>query len=590
MPYCLPKEDADRFKRAIIAGEIDPAKLAEMTSEERHTFLASILGEPNAGPVNALFEKKLLLKNQQAGMISWAKQVMGQNRPAHKTIIDKINGLKEVLTPKEEDAFLGDLANDQLGIRLTSEEAHKIADLAEDVRKTKAARDAGGDRMLYGRAVVALRDFLDELKLAAGKITMADFKANPGATAGKIGHAAAGNTKAIVASMDNSAIFRQGWKTLWTHPGIWQHNARISFVNLVKAFGSDVVMKELNADIVSRQNYDLMKRAGLKVYDVNEEAFPTSLPEKLFPKSWNPYRASEHAYTAFVQRTRADVFDKYIEIATDSGADMPDLSAIKKMRNAITGRGSVDLNNDEDLQGIGKLVNSLTGRGNLGTQGEKVAGAINNVFFSPRMVKGHWDTLTGHAFENMGSQYWSFARKQAAINLVKIIGGIAAILTIARALKKDSVELDPRSADFGKIKIGHTRFDMSGGMSSLVVLAAREATQASKSSTTGKVHPLNSGKFGSQTGTDVLYNFFENKLAPVSSVVKDMLKGRTFSGENPGILNEAKNLLVPMTITNAQEIYKDPESANIVLAVLADALGISTNTYGPYKKQAFTHK
>lgn len=37
--------------------------------------------------------------------------------------------------------------------------------------------------------------------------------------------------------------------------------------------------------------------------------------------------------------------------------------------------------------------------------------------------------------------------------------------------------------------------------------------------------------------------------------------------------------------TNAQEIYKDPQSANIVIAVIADALGISTNTYGPFKKQ-----
>lgn len=46
----------------------------------------------------------------------------------------------------------------------------------------------------------------------------------------------------------------------------------------------------------------------------------------------------------------------------------------------------------------------------------------------------------------------------------------------------------------------------------------------------------------------------------------------------------------PITITNSEEIHKDPDSANIVLAVLADALGISTNTYGPYKKQAVAHK
>lgn len=566
MPYCLPPEDAEKFKREILGGRIDPAKLAEMTSAERHAFLAERLGEANSGPVNTLFESKLLLKNQQAGMIAWAKSVMGHNKPAQRDIISKIENMKEVLTPKDEDAFLEDLAAQKLGTRISYEEAQKIADLSEQVQKAKAERDAGGDRMPYGRAVVALRDFIDELKLAAGKITMEDFKANPGGVALKVLHAAAGNTKAIRASMDDSSIFRQGWKTLWTHPGIWQANARQSFVNLYKAFGSEAVMKELNADIVSRPNYDLMKRAGLKVYDVNEEAFPSSLPEKI-PGLGRIFRASEHAYTAFVQKTRADVFDRYIDIAREAG---------------------IDLTDKDELQGIGKLTNSLTGRGNIGAL-EPVAGIVNNVFFSPRLVKSHIDTLLLHPFEKMGSDgYWSFARKQAALNLIKIIGGTAAILTIARAVKKDSVELDPRSADFGQIKVGHTRFDMTGGMRSIATLAARLATSASKSSTTGKVSALNTGRYGSQTDLDVLGNFSGGKLAPIPSAVRDVMKGQTFEGNKPTVAYEVMNLLVPMGITNAMEMKNDPQSANIVLGAIADALGISTNTYGPYKKKT-TH-
>jgi len=581
MAYCLPKEDADRFKRGIISGEIDPAKMADMTSEKRHAFLADILGESNAGPVNTLFESKLLLKNQQAGMIAWAKQVMGHNRPAQKTIIDKIQGMKDVLTPKTEDAFLSDLAEHKLGTKVTLEEAQRIADLAEEVQKAKADKDAGGDRLSYGRAVVELHDFVNELKLEARKIRISDFKKNPGATIGRVAHAAAGNTKAIRASMDDSAIFRQGWKTLLTHPGIWQANARQSFVNLVKAYGSEAVMKELNADIVSRPNYDLMKLARLKVYNVNEEAFPTSLPEKLSHVGpsikmlapvralGNLYRSTEHAYTAFVQKTRADVFDKYIEIARKAG---------------------LDLNDEEELHGIGKLTNSLTGRAHLGKI-EPVAGIINNVFFSPRLVKSHLDTLLLHPFESMGGdRYWSFARKQAAINLLKIIGGTAAILTIAKAIKKDSVDMDPRSADFGQIKVGHTRFDMTGGMRSIVTLAARLLTMASKSSTTGKVHPLNTGRYGSETGMDVLGNFAGGKLAPVPGAVRDVMKGQTFDGKTPTWANEVVNLLVPMTVTNFQELHNDPKSANIILAVIADALGISTNTYGPYQKRQPAHK
>src|SRR6201999_101121 len=109
------------------------------------------------------------------------------------------------------------------------------------------------------------------------------------------------------------------------------------------------------------------------------------------------YKASENAYTGFVQRTRADVFDRYIQIAQQTGVDL----------------------NDDELRSIGKLVNSLTGRGNLGKV-EPAAGVINNFFFSPRMIKAHVDTLLQPISGAGGS---NFVRKEAAKNLLKIISG-----------------------------------------------------------------------------------------------------------------------------------------------------------------------
>jgi hypothetical protein len=557
MAFCLPPTEAEKFKKAIIGGEIDPTKLAEMSSADRHAFFAERFGEDAAAPMNTLLESKLLLKNQQAGMINWAKRMMGQNKPAQRDMISRIQNMQEVLTPKDENAFLEDLASQRLGTRVSYDEAKTIADLSSKVSETKAAMDTGGDRMDYGRAVVALKNQVEDMVRESRKMNWQDVKSNPLKGAGKLVNTIAGNAKSLKASMDDSAIFRQGWKTLWTHPEIWQKNARQSFVDLVKAFGSDQVMNEVNADIVSRPTFDLMKQAKLAVSGVQEEAFPTSLPEKI-PGLGRVYRASEHAYNAFVQRTRADVFDKYLDIAEKSGVTL----------------------DKPQLESIGKLVNSLTGRGNLGPL-EPIANVVNNVFFSPRFLKSNIDTLLLHPTDEMSG----FARKQAAINLLKIIGGTAAVLAIAKAVKKDSVDLDPRSADFGKIKVGHTRFDVSGGMSSIVTLAAREATQSTKSSTTGNVHPLNSGKFGAQTGTDVLYNFFENKLSPAASVAKDLMKGKTSQGAKPTVANEAQNLVVPMMITNYQELKNDPKSANILAAMIADSMGIATNTYGPAVKK-----
>jgi hypothetical protein len=179
-----------------------------------------------------------------------------------------------------------------------------------------------------------------------------------------------------------------------------------------------------------------------------------------------------------------------------------------------------------------------------------------------------------------------FVRKQAAINLVKVTAGTAAILAIARAVNPHSVELDPRSSDFGKIRVGDTRFDVTGGMGSLLVLAARLATMSSKSTTTAQITPLNSGKFGAKTGKDVVYNFFENKLSPAASLVKDILQGKDFEGKPVSVQGELANLALPLPIQNAQELATNPKSANVVLAILADALGISVQTYSAKPKTA----
>jgi hypothetical protein len=92
------------------------------------------------------------------------------------------------------------------------------------------------------------------------------------------------------------------------------------------------------------------------------------------------------------------------------------------------------------------------------------------------------------------------------------------------------------------------------------------------------------GKFGAKTGTDVVYNFFENKLSPAASLVKDLLKGHDFEGKPLTPQGELSNLLTPLPITNVHELATNPNAANVVLATIADALGISVNTYSPKPK------
>jgi hypothetical protein len=116
------------------------------------------------------------------------------------------------------------------------------------------------------------------------------------------------------------AIFRQGWKTLWTNPVIWARNAAKTWPDMVKRVGGRKVLDEVSADIVSRENYDLYRKAGLAVATV-EEAFPTTIPEKV-PLFGRLYAASQDTYTGFLYRQRADIFDKYIEVARKTDVDL----------------------------------------------------------------------------------------------------------------------------------------------------------------------------------------------------------------------------------------------------------------------------
>ena len=552
--WCLPKTQANEFLNRLIKREIDPDKMLKLTSKERRDYFASFLGAKDAAHVNALFESKLLLKNQQQGLITWAQQMSGLKEYAKTDILSKIDRMKEVLTPENQEAYLEDFVSYKLKANVTFAEAKKIAKLAQDAQ-SKVHLIGTKDRLQYGASKVIFDRYISELKHATAWEKFKKDIQDPNKAALEL----AGVAKSAKATLDNSALLRQGWKVAITHPKIWSKSALKSFVDIAQTLRGKEVMDVVMADILSRENINKAIKDKLDI-GVVEEAYPASAALEKIPVFGRLHKASEVAYTAFQRRTRADLYDYYTDLATKSGL-----------------KETVGL-------GIGRLVNSLTGRGSLGKY--EVAGkALNNVFFSPKLLKSHIDVLTAHLGDKNMS---SFAKKQAAINLLKIISGGAAILTTANALMPGSVEFDPRSANFGKIKIGNTRFDVTGGMSSVVTLMSRLVPTLNngklgfytKSSSTNRIYPLNSGKFGAPAGTDMIYNFFENKLAPATSVVKDLWKGQTFQGEKPTLKNEAINLLEPLPITTYKELKDDPNSANILLGMIADMLGISVNNYG----------
>lgn len=147
--FCLTKEKADELKKAAIAGEINIAKMYEMTSQQRREIFKKYVDEPTAIQVNAEFEKAMISEQQDA-LKSWAKNTFNireKKSPTYKDVLNKIDELNTsgVLTPDTADGYLEDLVRTKLGVKITPEEAGIIAKRANELQELFKKFDTLGD-------------------------------------------------------------------------------------------------------------------------------------------------------------------------------------------------------------------------------------------------------------------------------------------------------------------------------------------------------------------------------------------------------------------------------------------------------------
>ncbi len=134
---CLPTETVAKFIKALKDGTLQPDELAKVSSANRREVIGKVVGEENAAEVNALFERKLQLRDFQQGAIKWATEVMGKKPAIARDIISKVNNMKDLLSPEDEKSFKSDLVAKKLGAQVTTEEAQKITNLANKAAELK---------------------------------------------------------------------------------------------------------------------------------------------------------------------------------------------------------------------------------------------------------------------------------------------------------------------------------------------------------------------------------------------------------------------------------------------------------------------
>lgn len=361
--------------------------------------------------------------------------------------------------------------------------------------------------------------------------------------------------RSMMSTLDLSAPFRQGLFLVGRRE-FWG-----SFTSMFKQFGSQRAFNGVMADIESRATYPLMEESGLSLtrnghnLSAREEAFASQWAERI-PGYGRLVKASERAYSGFLNKVRADTFDTLVRKSYDAGISFSD--------------------NPKALADIARFVNSATGRGAGGRLMDQAGPLLNSVFFSPRLIASRVNLLNPAYYATLSP----VVRREAIKSLLSF-GAIASTATGLAAAGGANVELDPRSSDFLKIRTGNTRFDIGGGFYQYITLGARLATNQTKT-IGGNIRNFGEG-YKPQTRAGAVGQFFRNKEAPVPSFVHDWAEGTNVIGEPFNLTDEAKSRLIPMYVQSLGEVMPDSTTSDRAKAAAAilGLFGVGTQTFDP---------
>lgn len=367
--------------------------------------------------------------------------------------------------------------------------------------------------------------------------------------------------RSLMASFDLSAPFRQG-VFMVGRKEFWK-----AWSTMFKAFGSDKAYEATMRSIHDRPSYQLMRKSGLafsdaksQILDEREEQFMSNWAEKI-PVIGKGVEMSNRAYSAFLNKVRADVFDDLVSKGENIGIDFAhDSKAAKdlaKFVNAATGRGS---------------LNNLVGR-----HGDAAAPFLSGLFFSPRLMASRLSMLNPYFYATLDP----FVRKEAVKSLLTFSAIATSVLGLA-AMGGADVETDPRSSDFAKIKIGNTRYDVLGGFQQYIRLGSQLLTGETKT-LKGKVKELDGTKFGQDSRYDVLLRFLRTKFSPVAAYVADASSGENVIGEEFKPAKDALESFIPLFAQDMVEIYLKEGFSPHLLSGIPAFFGVGTQTYEPKK-------
>lgn len=384
-----------------------------------------------------------------------------------------------------------------------------------------------------------------------------------------------GVPKSLVASLDFSSVLRQGGMLSARNPRM----AVSATKEMLRQTFSEAKYEKWMDELMVSDIYADAKKAGLYIASPNakllakEESFVSNISEQI-PIYGKLVRASNRAYSSYLNTMRIAVFEDF--------------------KNQIDKSGLSEKDAQLALKDMAVFINNATGRGSIFDY-EPNSPELNILFFSPRFVLSRanivMNTATGYA------AYHPRVRKEALLTVASYVSAVTTLILLSMAAGADG-EDDPRSSDFGKIKIGNLRLDPFAGLSQMVVFLSRMLSGQTKSIKTGEIKSLGEGGFFSRNRLDVVGSFIRSKMSPAASAVVDFAdapsdKKKTYGvpglaefewrvyfknivGEEQTLPERVVSMTIPIYTQDILEIYEKEGLLMTAAATGSDIIGIGS--------------
>ncbi len=304
-------------------------------------------------------------------------------------------------------------------------------------------------------------------------------------------------------------------------------------------------------------------------------------------KNINPLRVLERGNTSYMNQLRLNRF----------------IEGVEKLR--LEGKDPVK--DIDDYKALAKAINTLTGRANvptfLKTTDPKVLAAI---FFSFRNWVSKLNMLNPVFYYSLGNyskpseiftKKPTVAQKIAITDMMRYITITTSMMYLIQAAagKDDegedviSIETDPRSSDYMKMRMGDLRLDPWGGLQSTVTFLTRFMLEETKSTKTGNI--VKAGEeYNARTRGQLFIDYASAKFNPSAGLIWEYMwsvpktdeNGETYRenkfGEKFSVADDVYNMK-PMYWEAISEIKKEQPGVWGDFIIAAGALGINTQVY-----------